>query len=282
MNGGFSIFKLCASVVFIVVCFLLVMERTNLNKTAEITGMDGVIEQTKRDLSNVSNAFKITEKKYQTPMGNVFKREHVAYTLYISCLHNGPLYGFMSLGKDNGNFPREDSFTFDEKVPEQCRQTSTRSYNKTYHRGHLFAANHFDNDQRAMFESFYMSNVVPQHAVSNTGAWKTTEIITECYREHHDLYLAAGVTYGTDSSDDFFVESHGIVTPTAMWKLIMLDRAQYAAWIIPNSSNAKAEELDNYEVTIEDLMRITNIKIVQSPERLTRVKLPVFKNCHRS
>ena len=196
MNSGFSFFKLCAAVVFIIVGFVVVMERSNINKTAEVTGMGDVIEQTKRDFNNVTHVFKLNENKYQTTLGRVFKREYLGYTLYISCLHRGPLYGFMTLKKDNANLPRKNKFAVDMLVPTECRQISTSSYNRTYHRGHLFAANHFDNDDRQMWESFFMSNVVPQHHVSNTGAWKKKEVITECYREHHSIYLAAGVICG--------------------------------------------------------------------------------------
>lgn len=282
MNSGFSIFKLCASAVFIVICFLLVMERTNLNKTAEITGMEGVIEQTKRDLSSVSNSLKFFERKFDTPIGKIYKRTHSEYTLYISCLHKGPLYGFMLLGKDQGNLPRKDKFTFDTSLPKECRQSSTSSYNSTYHRGHLFAANHFDNSELGMYESFFMSNVVPQHSVSNLGAWKATEVITECYREHHQIYLAAGVIYGTETDDDLFLKTHGVVTPAAMWKLIVLDNNSYSAWIIPNTSDSKTESLESYEVSLEDLIRIININITKNPSKLVRVKLPIFKKCHIS
>lgn len=282
MNPGFSIFKLCAAVVFIIVCFLLVMEKSNLNKTAEITGMDTVIEQTKRDISGVTQAFRLQDSRYASDMGQVFKRQHNGYTLYISCLHRGPLYGFMTLGKDIGDLPRNDEFRFDQAVPPECRQKLTSAYNRTYHRGHLFAANHFDNKQQQMDESFYMSNIVPQHNISNTGAWKTTEVITECYREYHHVYLAAGVLYGSDTSDDYFQSSHGVTTPTAMWKYIQLDGDKYIAWIIPNNDKATKESIDKHEVTIEDLQRITNIAITNNTDALKRVKMPIFNHCHIS
>lgn len=280
MNSGISLFKLCAAVAFVVICFFLVLDRSNINKTAEVTGMDDIIEQTKKDLNRAADAFSLEDRKYVTDVGKVFKREHSGYTLYISCRHRGPLYGFMALGKDKGNLPREDRFRFDTVVPPQCRQTSTSSYNRTYHRGHLFAANHFDNDETEMAESFFMSNIVPQHQASNLGAWKLTETITECYREYHQVYLAAGVIYGSDSSDDTFLSTHGVVTPTAMWKFILLDDAQYSAWIIPNDDSATQSKLASFEVPIDYLMRVTEIKIVNNAAQLTRVKLPVFENCH--
>jgi endonuclease G len=282
MNNGFSLFKLCAAIVFIIIAFLLVMERSHFNKAAEVTGMEDVIEQTKKDLIDATHTFKLNEKKYETHFEDVFKREYSAYTLYISCLHRGPLYGFMTLGKDLDNRPRKDKFSVDNLVPAKCRQTSTSSYSQQYHRGHLFAANHFDNDDNQMWESFYMSNIVPQHQVSNIGAWKRTEVITECYREHHAIYLAAGVLYGTDQSDDVFVQSHGVVTPTAMWKYIQLDSDKYSAWIIPNNEQAVKDKLPSFEVSIEDLMRTANIKIIPDATRVHRVQLHVFKGCHTS
>jgi endonuclease G, mitochondrial len=282
MNSGFSLFKLFAALLFVIVCFIMVMEQSNLNKTAEVTGMEDVISQTKQDIKNVTQVFNFDESKYSTTLGKVFKRTYHAYTLYVSCLHHGPLYGFMTLDKDNGNLPRKESFNFDNEIPAECRQSSTSSYNRTYHRGHLFAANHFDNDDTQMAESFYMSNIVPQHRVSNTGAWKRTEVLTECYLETNHIYLAAGVLYGHDASDDYFLSSHHVVTPTAMWKYIQLDDDKYAAWIIPNSEEATTEKLHSYEVKISDLMRITNINIIDNPQNVRPVNLTVFTNCHIS
>ncbi|MFT7054092.1 MAG: endonuclease G [Psychromonas sp.] len=282
MERGFTFFRLCAALVFIIVGFFFVIEHSNINKAAEVTGMVDVIAQSKKDVNDFTGAFNPDENKYKTTLGKVFKREYQAYTLYISCLHRGPLYGFMSLKKDNGNLPRKTRFAVDIVVPSECRQVSTSSYNKTYHRGHLFAANHFDNDGLQMWESFFMSNVVPQHHVSNTGAWKKTEVITECYREHHSIYLAAGVIYGSDKSDDYFLRSHKVTTPTAMWKYIQLDNDKYSAWIIPNNEDATQKNLHSFEVKIQDLMRITNIEIVRNVDLLQRVQLNVFQNCHIS
>lgn len=283
-GGGFSFYKFLAAILFLVVCTLLVFEPNNFTQMAKLASK-GMADKSEEYPVNISpNLFKLDKAQYKTPLGKVYKREYKGYTLFISCEHRGPLYGYMTLGKDQGNLRRDQRFSVDQKIPKECNQISHSAYKhwNTYHRGHLFAANHFDHDLDQMWESFFMSNVVPQHRVSNTGAWLQTEILTECYREYHDVYLAAGVIYGEDKSDDYFIQSHRVTTPTAMWKYIQLDDDMYAAWIIPNSSDATKEHLSFFRVPINELKQITGIQITPTPHRVKQVNLSVFPNCHRT
>ena len=82
-----------------------------------------------------------------------------------------------------------------------------------------------------------MTNILPQAAAMNRGAWLLTEEITECYRDIDELLIIGGVLWGNNPNDDFFTESHGVKTPDAFWKVIIRnDRA--IAWIIPNSAES--------------------------------------------
>ena len=58
----------------------------------------------------------------------------------------------------------------------------------------------------------------------------------------------------------FFTESHGVKTPDLFWKVIIRnDRT--IAWIIPNSSDAKRDKLDEFIVTIQELELMTGESI---------------------
>jgi len=105
-----------------------------------------------------------------------------------------------------------------------------------------------------------MTNILPQAAKMNRGAWLLTEEITECYRDIDELLIIGGVLWGNNPNDDFFTESHGVKTPDAFWKVIIRnDRA--IAWIIPNSAEAKRDRLDEYIVTIQELELVTGESI---------------------
>lgn len=121
----------------------------------------------------------------------------------------------------------------------------------------------------------------------NRGAWKRTEEITECYRDIDELLVIGGVIWGNNPSNDYFVDSHGVKTPDAFWKVIIRGEGQderAIAWIIPNSQDAKYKTLDRYLVAINEIEQVTRIKIpisnyakYEKPE--TSWLIP--KGCHK-
>jgi len=109
-----------------------------------------------------------------------------------------------------------------------------------------------------------MTNILPQAANMNRGAWLLTEEIIECYRELDELRIIGGVIWGNNPADDYFVQSHGIKTPDAYWKVIISGNGQderAIAWLIPNSQLATQKRLDDYLISIARLESITGVKI---------------------
>jgi endonuclease G len=134
-----------------------------------------------------------------------------------------------------------------------------------YDRGHLVPANHLDNSRTAIKQSNYMTNILPQAANMNRGAWLRTEEIVEYYRDIDELLVLGGVIWGDNPADDYFVESHGVKTPDAFWKLIIRCKDRVIAWIIPNSAEATGTRLDAYLVTVEKLERRTGETFPEVP-----------------
>ena len=52
-----------------------------------------------------------------------------------------------------------------------------------------------DNSELAIKESNYMTNITPQVANMNRGAWLLTEEITECYRDIADVQVIGGALW---------------------------------------------------------------------------------------
>nr|HIL74685.1 DNA/RNA non-specific endonuclease [Rhodospirillales bacterium] len=99
-------------------------------------------------------------------------------------------------------------------------------------------------------------NILPQAANMNRGAWLLTEEITECYRDIDELLIIGGVIWGDNPDDDFYVNSHGVTTPDAFWKVIVRND-RVIAWIVPNSSTATRKRLDDYLVSVDEIERTT-------------------------
>ena len=130
-----------------------------------------------------------------------------------------------------------------------------------------------------------MTNIMPQTGVMNTGAWYQTEYITECYRDISDITVYGGVIWGNDKSNDHFVNSHGVITPDAFYKIIVRhDNNDAIAWVVPNDFTAKKSKLDDYLVSISSIESIAGIEFpvnASVKNKVTSSSWPIPKGCGR-
>jgi endonuclease G len=195
---------------------------------------------------------------------NITQLDYEGFTVWLDCARRGPVKFRYNAQHDGGNQARASRFTLDPNVPTECQQTSAAAYGQGYDRGHQVPANHLDASAVAIKQSNYMTNILPQVAQMNRGAWLLTEEIVECYRDIDELLVIGGVIWGNNPADDYFVQSHGVETPDAFWKVIVRGMGadqRVIAWIVPNASEATKKNLDRYLVSIEELERITGESI---------------------
>jgi len=217
-------------------------------------------QKAKPSVDQLSSPAEIAVEKNNT---DLMRLDYEGFTVWLDCEKRGAVKFRYNAQRDTGNFKRSSSFYLDPNVPKECQQYSAKSYKKKgqrYDRGHLVPANHLDYSKTAIKASNTMTNILPQAANMNRGAWLMTEEITECYRDIDDLLIIGGVIWGDNSNDDYFMKSHGVKTPDAFWKVIIRgigSNERAIAWIVPNSQAATRKSLDQYTVSIEDIERIT-------------------------
>lgn len=202
--------------------------------------------------------------------GALLKKDYEGFTLWLDCKERAPVKFRYNAQRDNGNEPRKENFTFDPDVPRECQQISSKGYGNNYDRGHQVPANHLDYSALAIKQSNYMTNILPQAAGMNRGAWLLTEEIIECYRDIDELLVLGGVIWGNNSANDYFVTSHGVRTPDAFWKVIIRGKDTVIAWIVPNTSDATRTKLDNYLVSVAEIEKITGEKIPVTGDARTK------------
>ncbi len=175
---------------------------------------------------------------------------------------------------DHGSYSRNHSFKHDPFVKRSCQQISQGTYKggtKT-DRGHLVPANHLDFNAGAIKNSNLMTNILPQVAVMNRGAWLKTEEITECYRDIVNLTVIGGIVWTKPRGDDF-IETHGVETPKSFWKVLIVGRTvplsqrpswaknrrhkppptQAIAWLIPNDKASLKRNINQFVITWDQL-----------------------------
>ena len=194
----------------------------------------------------------------------ILKLNYEGFTLWLDCNRRGALKFRYNAQRDTGSFKRNNRFFLDPNVPSECQQTSTKAYGNGYDRGHLVPANHLDYSESAIKAANTMTNILPQASNMNRGALELTEEIIECYRDIDELLVIGGVIWGNNPDDDYFLQSHGIKTPDAFWKVVIRGMGQderVIAWVVPNSSEATKKKLDDYLVSIDNLEDETGEKI---------------------
>ncbi len=190
--------------------------------------------------------------------GQILKLDYPGFTVWLDCAKRGAIKFQYVAQRDQGSNKRYDNFFLDSNVPAECQQTSTKGYGMQYDRGHQVPANHLDTSKEAIKATNTMTNILPQASNMNRGAWLQTEEITECYRDIDELLIIGGVIWGNNPDDDYFIDTHGIRTPDAYWKVIIRGTGQderAIAWLIPNSQDATRRNLDRYLIQIDELER---------------------------
>jgi len=227
-------------------------EKDNVNnKTIDDVGMDTLDRK----------ASEITET---TQLGDEIKLDYQGFTLWVDCKERAAVKFQYNAQHDTGNEARAKDFKLDQNVPKECQQTSAAAYGHGYDRGHQVPANHLDYSPEGIKQSNFMTNILPQTLQMNRGAWLLTEEIVECYRDIGELLVIGGAIMGNNATDDYFVQSHGVKTPDAFWKVVIRGVGQderAIAWVVPNSKDATRKHLDSYLVSVDELERITGEKI---------------------
>lgn len=102
--------------------------------------------------------------------------EHTYYTLSYAENHEQAYWVFYELTHEEvkGGVKRSDNFREDPKV--SSGSASLEDYKGSgYDRGHIAPAADMAFNKTAISESFYLSNMSPQHPSFNRGYWKKLE-----------------------------------------------------------------------------------------------------------
>jgi endonuclease G len=166
------------------------------------------------------------------------------------------------------------SFKADPDIPPRYRSTPS-DYNKTgkiYDRGHLANAQNAGDD-RAMADTMFMSNIVPQVAGFNRGAWKTLEThIAKDVRRGRTLYVITGTI--NNKFEPLFPKpdetiGKGVVVPTHLFKIVIDKTTNDAiAYMIPNDDINNSYKA--YRIGVDQLAKIVDVDFF--PAAPTNVK----------
>ena len=115
---------------------------------------------------------------------------HTAFSLGYSEEHEQAAWVSYLLSRqhERNSFERRNNFKEDPLIPGGS--ASSEDYtNSGYDRGHLAPAGDLDFGKEVLAESFYMSNISPQHPSFNRGGWRALEEQVRLWASREDSLL---------------------------------------------------------------------------------------------
>lgn len=182
---------------------------------------------------------------------------HIGYTTSYNAETKIPNYVAWTLTPERFEdvVSRTDKFLPD---PEVADPVTTDDYrNSGYDRGHMCPAADNKWDKEAMRESFYMTNVCPQHHNLNRGDWKELEdACRDWTMECGKLHVVAGpILYNKRHQR---IGDSRVVVPEAFFKVILCpDPLKAIGFIYKNTSGN--HPLDAYVNSVDEVERITGM-----------------------
>ena len=160
-----------------------------------------------------------------------------------------------------GKVQRSNNFHGDPVMNERTR-VETFDYNGSgYDRGHMCPAGDNKNTDKAMDESFCMTNICPQNHNLNTGAWNDLEVQCRSWAKNYGtLYICCGPIFDTNSPKTIGRrQGLKVAVPDRFFKVILtLGRVPKAiGFIYPNK--ACGGDMRDYAVSVDKVEKETGM-----------------------
>lgn len=186
-----------------------------------------------------------------------------------------------SLAARNGD--RKNSvFKEDEAIPDVFRGRLRDYFRSGYDRGHQAPAANAKFSQKAMDDTFYLTNMCPQVGDGfNRDYWAHLEYFCRQLTSHYkSVRIVTGPLYLPKRDPDgkcrvtyeVIGDPPGIAVPTHFFKLIVgespmknpnSDSISVAAFVLPNSVIPNETKLTDFEVAVDTLERSAGIQFLQ-------------------
>ena len=184
------------------------------------------------------------------------------YTVSYNLEHNLPNWVAWELTPDKliERESRSDKFLPDPDLPEEVAVTTDDYKRSGWDRGHMCPAGDNRWHWRAMQESFYMTNICPQHHNLNRGDWKELEEACRDWAQQEGrIFIVCGPILYRQQHKTIGHE-HRITVPEAFFKVILCPESnppRAIGFIYKNT--AGNHPLDSYVNSVDQVERITGI-----------------------
>lgn len=156
---------------------------------------------------------------------------------------------------------RSNKFLPNPKLPASMAITTDEYKGSGWDRGHMCPAGDNKWHWRAMDESFYMTNICPQHHNLNRGDWKELEEACRRWAAVEPVYIVCGPIMYRTPKYGYIGKSFKIRVPDAFFKVVLtgLKSGKPKAIGFIYKNEAGNNKRDKYVNSVDDVERITSI-----------------------
>lgn len=190
--------------------------------------------------------------------------KRAAYTLSFDKEMNIPRWVAWKLNKERlvERVSRKGyRFSPDPNLNEREAVVTQDYANSGYDRGHMFPAGDGKWSAQAMRESFYMTNICPQHPKLNGGDWHELEQACRRWAAKGEIYIVCGPILYKGNKPQFIGKEHKVRVPEAFFKVILAGvkqgKPRAIGFIYKNVAGDKP--MTKYVNSIDEVERITGI-----------------------
>ena len=199
---------------------------------------------------------------------------HFSYTLNYNEMHEQAswvAYRLTGLKLQNPITNRIDNFRTDPKIITGSATLSDYK-GSGYDRGHLAPAADMAWSEKAMSESFYLSNMSPQVPGLNRGMWKDLEArVRDWSMVNEELYVYTGALIRPGYKS---IGTNKVTVPQWYYKVIVdvhPPELKAIAFIMPNRKPQKS--MQEFVVTIDKLEEVTGLDFLSALNDAQQSKL---------
>ncbi len=180
---------------------------------------------------------------------------HTYYIFAYSNEHKQAQWVYYQI--NTGSAKRINRFSKDPKLPTQL--ASSKDYiNSGYDRGHLAPAASMSINELAMDESFYISNIAPQHPSFNRGKWQELEnLVRKWGQTDNSLHIIVGTIFLENPPT---IGKNKISVPAYFYKVIYSPQHQkMIAFLLENKK--LTQDLNFFIVPVDLIEEYTNLDL---------------------
>jgi endonuclease G len=195
-----------------------------------------------------------------------------AYTLTYDGKTRNPSWVYEKLSQETlQKNAKRDEMEFLEDLSVPVQTTNADYLGSGFDRGHLCPAADARISEEALKETFYLSNVTPQHPQFNRGFWlqleKHARTLTEMYDTVHvtsgPLFLPNTEEEGKQYVKYQVIGKNHVAVPTHYFKVIQCvskNSIETQAFIVPHQPIAKETPLSTFSVPLSNVEKAAGIK----------------------